>query len=72
MPHWIYEHSGNHRARIHLGTCRHCNDGAGRIGAAKEPRRRWHGPYDTRRAARAKMKAFDYDDMKDCEICLKN
>jgi hypothetical protein len=43
---WVNEHwtKQGHRAQLHRGTCAHCNEGQGEVGAPKR-RGRWHGPF---------------------------
>jgi hypothetical protein len=57
------------RERIHIGTCRYCNNGKG-----PDPDRAtegvWEGPFATRAEAFKAAKKAGYYDTRDCEFCL--
>lgn len=45
---WIYENwrAGEHKALIHLASCRFCNDGTGLRGGTDRSNGRWIGPFE--------------------------
>ena len=45
MRFWVYENKISKRARIHLSTCRYCNDGQGVGGDKSNDDDEWHGPF---------------------------
>jgi hypothetical protein len=56
------------RERIHLGTCRYCNNGRGPD--LDFPRNwAWEGPFATRAKAFERAKELGYHDVRDCAFC---
>ena len=55
VTYWIYENwVAENKAVIHVGTCRHCNDGAGHGTNVRGNRNgRWSGPFATLEQAQA-------------------
>ncbi len=46
MQYYIYENwTADHKARIHLASCRWCNYGIGIYPQASERNGQWHGPF---------------------------
>lgn len=43
---WTYENWVHKYARVHRGTCPHCNDGQGNHDAVDSHVGRWLGPYE--------------------------
>lgn len=60
------------RARIHEGSCKHCNDGKGRGKEIDPAHGKWHGPLESEEAARNVALAFGprYD-VQNCGCCSK-
>lgn len=64
---YIYENrrAKPHRAVLHAGACRHCNQGRGRNG--RPPKRaRWHGPFSTLEDARRQQRGMAAQVKKAC------
>jgi hypothetical protein len=55
MAFYIYENwqAGPHKAVIHRGDCRYCNQGRGRAGEYDPLHAQWHGPFETLAEAEA-------------------
>ena len=53
MSFYVYENwTAEHKAVIHQGACRYCNDGRGcHENPLGNRNGQWHGPFDTREAA---------------------
>jgi len=66
---WIYESFIAKRARIHLGSCRYCNDGDGVGGNKDNDDDKWHGPFDTFAEAESMAKSLNQKDTKPCGVC---
>lgn len=51
---YIYENwqAGPRKAKIHRGSCGHCNEGRGRAGDYDPNYAAWHGPYEDLETAR--------------------
>ena len=69
MRYWVYENKISKRARIHLSTCRYCNDGQGVGGDRSNDDDTWHGPFDTLQAAQATTEGLPYSDKRACGVC---
>jgi F-type H+-transporting ATPase subunit beta len=55
MDYWTYENwrARGHKAVVHLGTCRFCNQGQGLSGGTRQDNGKWHGPFDSLEKAKA-------------------
>ncbi|MDD9875693.1 MAG: Sec-independent protein translocase protein TatB [Gammaproteobacteria bacterium] len=64
---YIYENRRTkpHRAVLHAGACRHCNEGRGRNGRTPK-RARWHGPFSTLEDARRQQRGMAAQVKKAC------
>jgi len=64
---YIYENrrAKPHRAVLHAGACRHCNQGQGRNGRTPK-RARWHGPFSTLEDARRQQRSMAAQVKKAC------
>jgi len=64
---YIYENrrAKPHRAVLHAGACRHCNQGQGRNGRTPK-RARWHGPFSTLEDARRQQRGMAAQVKKAC------
>lgn len=64
---YIYENrrAKPHRAVLHAGACRHCNQGRGRNGRTPK-RARWHGPFSTLEDARRRQRGMAAQVKKAC------
>ncbi len=69
MNYWVYENRIAKRARIHLASCRYCNDGAGLGGDTNNDDDEWHGPFSSFEAAREKANSLPYKDVRPCGVC---
>ena len=70
QEYWVYVDDPTDLARVHLGSCRYCNDGQGFKGSRLFDNR-WLGPYtDPDEAANAAVRERKRD-TKPCGICLK-
>jgi hypothetical protein len=69
MSFYVYEDVPTRRATVHRGSCRYCNDGAGRQ-AIRDEAENWRlGPFDTPDDARsARIRASSV--LVDCRICM--
>lgn len=68
MNYFIYENwqAGPHKAVIHVGECRFCNNGQGRAGGYDPKHAEWHGPYSTLEQARGAQAAMKVKVRKQC------
>lgn len=74
MTYYIYENwqAGPHRAKIHQGSCRHCNGGLGRTQGGYDPSRgKWHGPYNDVSAAREAQQRMHVVSRSEWQVCMK-
>jgi len=63
---WVYENTPTNHARIHLGSCSHCNEGKGTHGhPGTGPTSKWHGPFGSYLKAEQKAK----DTGKPYKVC---
>ncbi len=69
MAFWVYENRISKRGRIHIGSCRYCNDGQGVGGDPDNDDDTWHGPFDTFEAAEDCARGLDYKDVRPCGVC---
>ena len=70
MSFWVYENKIRNRARIHVNTCRYCNDGKGVGGAADNVEAdEWHGPFNAFADADAKASSLGRKDVAPCGAC---
>jgi F-type H+-transporting ATPase subunit beta len=69
MNYWVYENRIAKRARIHLASCRYCNDGAGLGGDTSNDDDEWHGPFSNFEAAAEKAAQLPYKDVRPCGVC---
>ncbi len=69
MNFWVYENKIGKRARIHLATCRYCNDGQGVGGDQSNDDDEWHGPFSSFEAADAKATDLPHSDVRPCGVC---
>ncbi len=69
MAFWVYENRIAKRARIHLGSCRYCNDGAGVGGDTSNDDDQWHGPFATFAEADTTAGSLPYKDVRPCGVC---
>lgn len=69
---YIYENrrAKPHRAVLHAGACRHCNEGRGRNGRTPE-RARWHGPFSTLEDARRRQRGMAAQVKKACRCVAR-
>lgn len=48
MSYYIYENwRAEQKAKIHIGTCKHCNNGNGQNKEKTNLNGKWHGPYSS-------------------------
>lgn len=60
------------RARIHLGSCKHCRNGQGQENQDKGTGpTKWHGPFATYAEAKSAMSNLGprYTDVGNCQYC---
>lgn len=73
MAFWVSHMNPIKRARIHKGSCSHCNEGQGQVGQDKTDSGNtgWFGPFDTVAAAQAFMESKfpDFTDKGKCGHC---
>ena len=69
MAYWVYESFIGKRARIHVGECRYCNDGAGVGGATGNSQDKWHGPFASFPDAETAAYALKQKDIRPCGVC---
>ncbi len=69
MNFWVYENRIAKRARIHLASCRYCNDGAGLGGDTSNDDDEWRGPFASFDAAHEAAVALPYKDVRPCGVC---
>ena len=71
MSFWVYENWVVERAVLHLGECRHCNEGQGKRGRADAigVRDQWHGPFVDIAAAQGVQIATGRRHRVECQIC---
>jgi hypothetical protein len=67
---YVYQEVKQHRVRIHVGKCGHCNDGRGKVYSGR-PRvtGKWYGPYDYDEACRV-AEGLGVPDTKPCQHCM--
>ena len=68
MDYWLYIDDATNRARIHQGSCRWCNHGAG-VKETRLPDNRWQGPLRLA-AAVENAKRIGKRDTAGCGSCL--
>ena len=73
---WVYTNSFNKHARVHLGSCPHCNDGTGKGGAPDGTTGKWQS-FDTYADAKTAAETFIArtgceDKTIDCNVCNPN
>lgn len=69
MQYWIYENWTHKRARLHIGSCSHCNDGQGSQASSSVRNGQWHGPYDNLPEAVRIMGTLRSSDSGYCAHC---
>lgn len=65
---WVYEDGPTNRTRIHLATCRFCNNGLGLHGS-RLPDNRWIGPLESATVALEVALDTERRDIAECKIC---
>jgi hypothetical protein len=72
---WVYEDRVTHKAKVHLGTCPHCNHGTGR-GRGRDERDNWwlgrsrSEGFKSEEAARSAPIRGD-SKLENCRVCMK-
>jgi hypothetical protein len=69
MQYWIYENWTHERARLHIGSCSHCNEGKGSQASSSVRNGQWHGPFDNLSEADRTMAALRRSDSSYCSHC---
>jgi len=73
MDYYVYENwqAGPHKARIHISSCRFCNNGKGIHNTDSEEHGKWHGPFLTyEETLQAAIKTGG--EVTECQNCCKN
>ena len=74
MSYYIYENwrAGLHKAVIHVGDCRYCNHGQGRLdGQYDRDNAEWSGPFSDLETARRRQKTMRAKEKTECGSCLR-
>jgi len=66
---YIYENWTHHRARLHVGECPYCNNGAGTQPSDSGRNGRWLGPFSDRDAAIKMARSLKNVEFKPCGHC---
>lgn len=72
MAFYVFHATPMSRARIHLGSCKHCRDGLGQENQHKNGSGAtgWDGPFSSFEEADLKMSTFRFKDTGTCQDCL--
>jgi hypothetical protein len=70
MGFYFYENTraNGHRAKVHRGECRHCNEGTGQRGGTRPDNGRWSHEFDTYLAALGAAQRTGAA-VSDCHFC---
>ena len=68
MGYWVYVDDVTNRARLHRGSCKFCNHGAG-VTATRRSDNRWEGPFTDPDDAATAAVCADKRDTKPCGHC---